>query len=134
GDEPVSALDVSVQAQVLNLLKELQRELGLANLFVTHNLPVVRFIADIIAVIYLGQFVEMAPRRALLEKPRHPYTYALLSAAPVVKAQRRRRPIILAGEVPSAADPPSGCRVSTPCPLGQAIRPPATPTPRPSGP
>ena len=114
-DEPTSALDVSVQAQILNLLKQLQTDLGMSYLFITHNISVVEYLADEVAVMYLGRIVEQGAVESVLTDPRHPYTRALLSAVPTIDKANRKEIIKLEGELPSPSDPPQGCHFHPRC-------------------
>ena len=118
-DEPVSALDISIQAQVLNLMLDLQQEFGLAYLFISHDLSVVRHISDDVLVLYLGRPVEQGPKDLVFERPRHPYTRALLAATPSVRTDKRGERAVLTGEIPSPLSPPSGCSFRTRCPFAK---------------
>jgi oligopeptide transport system ATP-binding protein len=119
-DEPVSALDVSIRSQIINLLLELQRERNLTYLLIAHDLAVVEYVSDVIAVMYLGKIVEMAPTEEFMANTLHPYSEALLSAVPATSPKARKRRVTLLGDVPSALNPPSGCRFRTRCPIAQA--------------
>ncbi len=120
-DEPVSALDVSIQSQVLNLMMDLQEDMGLSYLFISHDLSVVKYISDRVGVMYLGSLVELADKKDLFSVPKHPYTQALLSAIPVPNPKARKKQIILKGDIPSNVHPPSGCKFHTRCPYVEAI-------------
>jgi oligopeptide/dipeptide ABC transporter ATP-binding protein len=133
-DEPVSALDVSIQAQIVNLLRDLKRRLRLTMLFIAHDLAVVEYLSDRIVVLYLGRIMEVGPARELCASPKHPYTEALLSAVPTVDATRNRPRIVMSGEIPSPINPPSGCVFRTRCIYALAACAETVPTLRPTGP
>lgn len=120
-DEPVSALDVSIQSQVINLMRDLQGEMGLSYLFISHDLGVVKHISDRVGVMYLGSLVELGTKKDLFNNPRHPYTQALLSAIPVADPTHKKKRILLQGDIPSAVNPPSGCKFHTRCPYAKDI-------------
>ena len=120
-DEPTAGLDLSVQGDVLNLIAELQRDLGLTCILISHNLNIIGRVTGRVAIMYLGKIVESGPTRDLFARPAHPYSTALLSANPVIRARRRRNRIILKGELPSPADPPPACRFHTRCPIVEDI-------------
>ncbi|NRA90483.1 MAG: ABC transporter ATP-binding protein, partial [Simkaniaceae bacterium] len=122
-DEPIAALDVSIQAQIINLLKTLQEEMGLTYLFISHDLAMVKYLSTSVAVMYLGHLMEIAPSNALYESPLHPYTQGLLSAIPIPDpvTEKKRTRVLLAGEVPSPIDPPKGCVFCTRCPKAEKI-------------
>ncbi|EJO7134615.1 ATP-binding cassette domain-containing protein [Staphylococcus pseudintermedius] len=128
-DEPVSALDVSVQSQVLNIMAELQEEFGLSYLFIAHDLSVVKHVSDYICVMYLGHILEQGPAEAIYENPSHPYTKALISAIPEIDPRQRKERILMEGDLPSPSDPPSGCPFHTRCPVAEArcaeVKPPS---------
>ena len=119
-DEPVSALDVSIQAQILNLMRDLQRRKGLTYLFVSHDLSVVRYMSDTIGVMYLGKLVEVGPADAVYTSPQHPYTKGLIESAPTAEVAAKRS-FVIKGELASAINPPSGCRFRTRCPIAQEV-------------